>query len=309
MGEIPDALTRSRQISLLHVGDLKRGRYNTPRADTRRNHMSAAEINGATLYYEESGAGQPVLFIHGMCGDADVWSDQVRRLSPAYRCVAYDRRGHSRSTLPPSDIPPGMVALHADDAAQLIERLGLAPCVLVSSSGGARIAFDVVRRYPHLLRGAVLSEPPIFALDPEGGAELIGAVKPAMEAAIARLGPSGAVDGFFSMMCPGLWSVIPEAARQRYRANLPALWDDLNAPRYEVTRADLPEMRTPCLVMRGAESLPMFQHVTTTLEEGLPNSQLVELAGSGHVTYFEKPVEFASGVSTFIERLDKPSQQ
>jgi 3-oxoadipate enol-lactonase len=265
--------------------------------------MSMAEVNGTALYYEESGAGTPLLFIHGMCGDADGWSDQVRRLSPSYRCVAYDRRGHTRSPLPPSDIPPGKIQLHADDAARLIEALGLAPCVLVGSSGGARIAFDVVRRYPHLLRGAVLSEPPLFALDPEGGAALIGAVKPAVEAEVARLGPSGAVDGFFSVVCPGLWSAIPEAARERYRANLPALWGDLQSPPYEVTPSDLATMRTPCLIVRGTESLDVFQHVTATLSEGLPNCQLVELAGSGHVTYFEKPAEFEAAVRAFVERL------
>ncbi|HEX9037591.1 MAG TPA: alpha/beta hydrolase [Ktedonobacterales bacterium] len=265
--------------------------------------MSEVTANGATLYYEESGRGQSLLFLHGMCGNADVWMDQAQRLSPSYHCVTYDRRGHTRSPLPASDVPPGMVTLHADDAAQLIERLGLAPCVLVSSSGGARIAFDVVRRYPHLLRGAVLSEPPIFALDPEGGAELIATVKPAIGAAIARLGPTGAVDGFFSVVCPGLWDAIPETARERYRANLPALWDDLNAPQYQVTRADLPAMRTPCLIIRGTESLPIFRRVTTTLAERLPNSQLLTLEGSGHVTYFEKPTEFAAAVMAFVERL------
>lgn len=265
--------------------------------------MSMAEINGTTLYYEDSGAGQPLLFIHGMCGDASVWSDQVRRLSSSYRCVAYDRRGHTRSPLPPSDIPPGKIQLHADDAAQLIERLELAPCVLIGSSGGARIAFDVIRRYPHLLRGAVLSEPPLFALDPEGGTALIGAVKPAVEAAVARLGPSGAVDGFFSVVCPGLWSAIPETARERYRANLAALWDDIQSPPYEVTPHDLATMQTPCLVVRGTESMDVFQHVTGTLSEGMPKCQLVELAGSGHVTYFEKPAEFEAAVRAFVERL------
>jgi 3-oxoadipate enol-lactonase len=265
--------------------------------------MSTVEINGATLYYEKTGVGIPLLFIHGMCGSADVWMDQVRRLSPEHRCVAYDRRGHTRSPLPPSDIPPGLVELHADDAAALIERLDLAPVVLVGSSGGARIAFDVVRRFPHLLRGAVLSEPPIFALDPESGAELVAAIKPAVEAAIARSGPTGAVDGFFSVVCPGVWNAIPEVARDRYRANLPAFWDDINAPQYQVARADLPTMRTPCLIVRGTTSMPIFQHVTTTLVEGLPNSQLVELEGSGHVTYFEKPAEFAAAVTAFVERL------
>ncbi|HEU0026594.1 MAG TPA: alpha/beta hydrolase [Ktedonobacterales bacterium] len=263
--------------------------------------MSVAEINGTALYYEDSGAGQPLLFIHGMCGDASVWSDQVRRLSSSYRCVAYDRRGHTRSPL--GDVEQRTVQLHADDAALLIETLGLAPCVLVGSSGGARIAFDVVRRYPHLVRGAVLSEPPLMALDPERAREFLGKVKPAVEAAIARGGAPAAVDAFFEIVCPGLWTAIPEAAHERYRANSPEMLGDLLMPEYQVARADLAQMRTPCLGIRGSESLPIFRSVIGILTDGMPNCQLAELEGSGHVTYFEKPAEFEAMVRTFAERL------
>ncbi|MGE5460205.1 MAG: alpha/beta fold hydrolase, partial [Solirubrobacterales bacterium] len=54
-------------------------------------------VGGTELFVRETGSGTPVLFVHGMCGDADVWSDQVSRLSDRFRCVAYDRRGHTRS--------------------------------------------------------------------------------------------------------------------------------------------------------------------------------------------------------------------
>ena len=263
--------------------------------------MSVAEINGTTLYYEDSGVGLPLLFIHGMCGDADVWSDQVRRLSPSYRCVAYDRRGHTRSPL--GEVEQRTVQLHADDAAQLIETLGLAPCVLVGSSGGARVGFDVVRRYPHLVRGAVLSEPPLTALDPVLARDFLGKVKPAVEAAIARGGPPAAVDAFFGIVCPGLWNVAPEAARDRYRANSREMLGDLQMPEYQVSPSDLTHIRTPCLAVRGSESLPIFRSVIGILADNMPNCQLVELEGSGHVTYFEKPTEFASAVRTFVERL------
>src|SRR5687768_4130322 len=125
--------------------------------------MSAVRVNGSDLYYQERGSGPAILFVHGMCGFAEVWDGQVDRLAPDFRCVAYDRRGHSRSPL--GDVGQRTVELHADDAAGLIRALGLAPCLLVGSSGGARVALDVVRRFPELLSGAVLSEPPVFALD------------------------------------------------------------------------------------------------------------------------------------------------
>src|SRR5262245_23810481 len=128
----------------------------------RSSTMPTVNVNGTTLYYDEASTGQPLLFIHGMCGDASVWADQMRRLAPYFRCVAYDRRGHSRSPLGP--ITQRTVELHTDDAAQLILELGLTPCLVVGSSGGARIALDLIRRYPRLVAGAVLSEPPATAL-------------------------------------------------------------------------------------------------------------------------------------------------
>ena len=111
--------------------------------------MPTSRVNGADLYYEVAGSGRPALFIHGMCGNANVWDGQASLLSDELRCVTYDRRGHTRSSL--GEIETRTVELHADDAAGLIEALGLAPCLVIASSGGARIGVDLIRRYPHLV--------------------------------------------------------------------------------------------------------------------------------------------------------------
>jgi 3-oxoadipate enol-lactonase len=264
--------------------------------------MPTVSVNGTKLYYEEAGRGQPTLFIHGMCGDASVWVDQLRRLSPHFRCVAYDRRGHSHSPL--GQVAQRTVELHADDAAQLIMELGLAPCILVGSSGGARVAVDVVRRYPRLIKGAVLSEPPLMALAPDGGKAFMEQIKPAIEAAVARGGPRAAVDAFFEVGCPGLWRALPEARRDvPYRANVAELFGDLAMPPYQVSRADLVQVRVPCLVIRGSESDLALRTIAGILAESIPGAQLGELQGSGHVTYFEKPAEFAAAVESFATAL------
>lgn len=259
-------------------------------------------VNGTQLYYEASGAGQPLLFVHGMCGDASVWADQMRRLSPHFRCVAYDRRGHSRSPL--GQVAQRSVELHADDAAQLITELGLAPCIVVGSSGGARVLVDLIRRYPQLVTGAVLSEPPLTALDAEVGKEFVGRIKPAVEAAVANGGPRAAVDAFFELICPGLWRALPEERRDvPYRANVAELFGDLAMPPYQISRADLAQIRVLCLIMRGSESDPALMTIAGILAESMPGAQFVELQGSGHVTYFEKPEEFAAAVEAFALAL------
>src|SRR5262245_30555053 len=133
------------------------------------------DANGTTLYAEQVGDGPPIVFVHGMCGDADVWRGQVERLKDQFQCVTYDRRGHSRS---PRTDATETVGLHADDLAGLIDALGLAPCVAVGSSGGARVVVDFIRRYPAHVRAAVVSEPPIGAVAPDAFAQMIGAIAP-----------------------------------------------------------------------------------------------------------------------------------
>lgn len=262
--------------------------------------MPSIPVNGTDLYYEERGSGRPVLFMHGMCGFAEVWNDQVDRLSADFRSVTYDRRGHSRSPL--GDTAQRTVELHADDAAGLIRALDLAPCLLVGSSGGARVALDVVRRYPELLSGAALSEPPVFALDPAGGAEVMADLKPALQAAMESGGPPAAVDAFFDYMCPGLWHAIDERRRDLYRANAGELLPDLQMPPYQVTPGDLAEVRVPCLVLKGDRSHPSLMRIADTIGRSIPGAELVELRGSGHVTYAEQPGAFAAAVRAFATR-------
>jgi len=262
--------------------------------------MPTVTLNGAEIYYEERGSGPPLLFIHGMCGNANVWDDQVDRLADRFRCVTYDRRGHSRSSL--GDLEQRTVELHGDDAAALIRALGLTPCLLVGSSGGARVALDVVLRDPELLGGAVLSEPPVFALDPAAAAEIQAELGAILQPALAAGGPRAAVDAFFDYMCPGLWRAIDEERREIYRANAGELLPDLQMPPYQVQRHDLAGVQVPCLVVKGDRSHPVLMRIADLLAEGTPGAELVELRGSGHVTYAEQPAAFADAVRGFAAR-------
>ena len=266
--------------------------------------MPTIEINDTTLYYERAGTGPAILFVHGMCGDADVWAEQARRLDDHYTCVRYDRRGHSRSargTLTISD------SLHADDAAALIETLGLAPCLIIGSSAGAAIAVEVALRHANLLRGAVFSEPPLFCLDRDSGQEFISELLPRLEAATADGDARGAVDAFFSLVCPGLWAVLDEDRKNRYRENADIGFTDVESPSLEVTAADVARVMMPVLVLAGDRSHPSLRSVAHRLSAALPDARFVELADCGPVTYAEHPDAVAGAVSVFATELDSRS--
>ena len=262
--------------------------------------MPTIPVRDTTIYYERAGQGPELLFIHGMCGNATVWAGQVERLAGRFSCITYDRRGHTCSGL---GTEPESVATHAADAAALIEALGLARPVLVGSSGGARIAVELARTRPGLLAGAVFSEPPIFSLDPAAGqafmTEVAAVVRPAAEAG----GPAAAVDAFFRLACPGLWSRLDETAKDRYRANAPMLFAEFAGPPYQLGREDAAGIALPCLVVAGTESHPALRAIATTLARALPDARFVELAGSGHVTYAERPDQFARAVAAFATQV------
>jgi pimeloyl-ACP methyl ester carboxylesterase len=265
--------------------------------------MPTIAIDDTTLHYERTGRGPAMLFVHGMCGDADVWADQARRLSDRSSCVSYDRRGHSRSG---RGARPISAARHADDAAELIEALGLAPCLLVGSSGGAAIGIDVLVRHGHLLQGAVLSEPPLFSLDPAAGEVITGELTPVLQQASAADDPgAAAVDAFFSMICPGLWSILDEERKDHYRANAEIGLTDLRSPPLALAAEDLAAVSIPVLVLAGDRSHPSLRSLARQVAAAVPDARFVELAGSGHVTYAERPDGFAGAVRTFADELDR----
>jgi pimeloyl-ACP methyl ester carboxylesterase len=166
-------------------------------------------VRDTTIHYERAGVAPELLFIHGMCGDASVWSGQVERLAGRVTCFTYDRRGHTRSAL---GTEPESVETHAADAAALIEALGLRRTVVVGSSGGARIAVELARTRGDLIAGAVFSEPPIFSLEPAAGqafmAEIAAVVRPAAEAGgpEPRSMPSSP---WYARGCGRSWTSLP----------------------------------------------------------------------------------------------------
>ena len=119
--------------------------------------------DGTTLYYKDWGTGQPVVFSHGWPLNADAWDDQMFFVaSHGYRTIAYDRRGHGRSSQPWNG---NDMDTYADDLAALINTLDLHDAVLVGhSSGGGDVTRYIGRHGTSRLAKAVLVDaiPPLL---------------------------------------------------------------------------------------------------------------------------------------------------
>ena len=110
--------------------------------------MPKLNLRDINMYYETSGEGDPVLFIHGLGSNSDDWSSQMALFAKTHRTITYDVRGHGRSDKPPA---PYSVPLFAADAAALIKTLGIAPVNIVGHSMGGMIAFQLAIDEPELV--------------------------------------------------------------------------------------------------------------------------------------------------------------
>src|SRR5262249_10354488 len=103
--------------------------------------------DGVSLYYEEAGAGTPVVFVHEFAGDYRTWEPQMRRFARSHRCVTYSQRGY-----PPSDTPDDPARYGQDiaraDVVALMDALGIERAHIAGHSMGAYAALHVGVQHP-----------------------------------------------------------------------------------------------------------------------------------------------------------------
>jgi len=107
--------------------------------------MPKIMVRDIQLYYEESGSGQPLVFIHGLGSSTRDWQLQIEAFSKDYRVIAFDVRGHGQSDKPPG---PYSVKQFAEDTAALFDTLGIEPAHIVGVSMGGMIAFQLAVSHP-----------------------------------------------------------------------------------------------------------------------------------------------------------------
>jgi pimeloyl-ACP methyl ester carboxylesterase len=116
--------------------------------------MPHVKSEGANIYFEETGQGIPILFLHEYSGDHRSWTDQVRYFSRGYRCISMAARGY-----PPSDVPATDAAYGQDianrDAIAVLDHLKIDRAHVVGLSMGGYTALQLTIHFPDRLRSAV----------------------------------------------------------------------------------------------------------------------------------------------------------
>src|SRR3954466_8081678 len=101
--------------------------------------------DGTKLYWEESGAGAPLLLIQGLGWSAEMWYSLIPELETAYRVIRYDARGIGRSDGPPGPYP---IERMADDALAVLGAAGVERAHVLGVSLGGIVAQEIALRHP-----------------------------------------------------------------------------------------------------------------------------------------------------------------
>jgi pimeloyl-ACP methyl ester carboxylesterase len=104
-----------------------------------------APVKGVEISYAEYGAGQPVILLHAGLANSNYWGNLIPALSPHYRVIVMDSRGHGRST---RDSRPYSYDLMASDALGLMNYVKIQKADIVGWSDGATIWLDIAMNYP-----------------------------------------------------------------------------------------------------------------------------------------------------------------
>ena len=261
------------------------------------------------LYYEESGEGTPIIFIHEFADDYRTWDKQVALFKKTHRCIVYNARGY-----PPSEIPenPDQYSqLRAtEDARDVLKHLGIEKAHIVGLSQGGYAALHFGLNFPEMALSLVIA----------GCGYGAGADKQQWKdetSEIANKFLDEGVENIGKFYCYGPTRVQFENKNPEAFAAFVKRFNDLSAlgcantflgvqgkrPSVYDLKDQMAKMTVPSLIISGDEDEPCLEP-NIMMKRTIPSSWLTFLPRSGHAINLEEPELFNQLVNTFITTVE-----
>jgi pimeloyl-ACP methyl ester carboxylesterase len=265
--------------------------------------------DGVKLYYEETGSGIPIVFVHEFAGDCRSFEPQVRYFSRRYRCITYNARGY-----PPSEVPDDGERYSQerarDDIRAVLDALAIDRAHVVGLSMGGFATLHFGFTYPQRARslvvagcgyGAAPDERQKFAQEAEGAAAQfeLGMEKAAQGYA---LGPTRVQ---FLNKDPRGWKEFAAQLGEHSAAGSARTMRGVQKRRpslYDLT-AKIATVTAPTLVMTGDEDWPCLE-VGIMLKRTIATAALAVMPNCGHAINIEEPAAFNAHLADFFHTVD-----
>jgi pimeloyl-ACP methyl ester carboxylesterase len=262
--------------------------------------------SGVRLPYVASGAGAPLLFVHGSLCDYRYWNSQTERLSKDFLCVSVSLAHYWPGDEAPADSPFSWKT-HVAQLAEFIGAMKLGPVHLVGHSRGACIAFQLASAYPDLVATLTLADPggPLQS-DGTADASLPPAAR-ALRATVADLIDAGAIEAGLEMFVdsvsmPGIWRRSSPAFRTMATDNAATLPKQFRDPMPAYTRAAAGALTCRTLLIAGEKSPRMYRDNVAALAGWIRHVDKRSIAGASHGMNVTHPAAFNRLLRAFVEK-------
>ena len=267
--------------------------------------MSFVENQGAKIYWDERGSGEPILLIMGLGYPSDAWHRTRPVLAKSFRTIALDNRGVGRSDMPPGPYP---IALMASDALAVLDAAGVASAHVYGVSMGGMIAQELTLQHPERVRSLILGctaagGPAAVQPDPEVQQSLMAraGMPPEQAAEVAipfiydRGTPRARIDEDLEVRRP--WFARPEA----YTAQLQGIlaWESYSR---------LPQIARPTLVIHGETDRLIPTGNGKLIAGSISGAKLVLLPHASHLYQTDQPEASMRAILDFLASTgDRPT--
>lgn len=264
--------------------------------------MPVIQTNGIALYYEERGAGEPLLLIMGITAPGSVWEKHAAYWEIDFKCIVVDNRGVGFSDKP---VGPYTTAQMADDYAGLLEALQIKKVRVVGVSMGSTIAQQLAIRHPDKVQSLVLM---CTWARCDNAAK---AIFQHMVSCKARLRPEEftlfiqlLIYSKFSWANQIMYAEMEESRRQAaiepFPQPLHALEAQAEACINHYVVDDLGKIKVPALVIGGREDSFTPVWMAEEVAGAIPNAELHLFDKCGHAFHWEKIEEFNPYVRNWL---------
>ncbi len=257
------------------------------------------------LHFRQVGTGRPILILHGLFGSGDNWLAIAKSLSEnGHSVILPDARNHGRS--PHSEIwdLPAM----ADDAAELLESLGVENAVCLGHSMGGKVAMNLAFRHPEKIQALIVADvaPKPYLME-ERFRTILTALK---KIPVVSLQNRSDADGILAASIPEKslrdfllknLSVDESGTGYRWKINLSVIDQNLEnigkgpdqAARYD----------GPVLMLYGTASDYVLPEDHGAIQTHFPKARFFGIPGAGHWLHAEEPQVFTGEVLKFLREI------
>jgi esterase len=269
------------------------------------------------LFYRVFGKGTPVVILHGLYGSSDNWMQIARLLPDRYQVIAVDLRNHGASPHTTSHTYPEMVT----DLAWLFHELSIEKAHLLGHSMGGKVAIAFANDYPEKILSLTIADiaPKNYLITPASAIQYDfhkKILKVLSEIDLSQYENRKAVENKLETEIPEklvrqfiLKNLHRVNHQFEWKINVPVLKQSLdhiiNSVDAEEFEDRIPMLHFPVLFIKGGLSGYIQEEDQKIIRRMYPEAAIVTIEDATHFLHAEKPEEFVSIFTTFIDQVKK----